>query len=65
MKNFRAISTLLTTFQMSYIYHQVIILVYKILTRNPICCNNCDDLLHCDDLASLKTSMMELLLQKW
>ena len=34
MKIFHDTSKLLTTFQMSYIYHQVIILAYKILIEN-------------------------------
>ena len=33
MQTFYDISNLLTTFQMSYIYHQVAILAYKILIK--------------------------------
>ena len=39
MQIFYDIFNLLTTFQMSYIYHQVTILVYKILIKN-ICIIN-------------------------
>ena len=39
MQIFYNISNLLTTFQMSYIYHQVAILAYKILIKN-ICIIN-------------------------
>ena len=36
MKIFYDISNLLTTFQMSYIYHQVAILAYKILIKKHV-----------------------------
>ena len=39
MQIFYDVSNLLTTFQMSYIYHQVTILAYKILIKN-ICIIN-------------------------